>query len=212
MFDPELNKTFDHLTSGSDVLAWYGQNSGIEPIWTTNQKAGGGRKSAAEWIGANALFSNQAITTLQYNHSTPFTELIDRFIDMFTSEHDPINFGAIYFDQPDYTGHLYGPDSNEMDQELQNVDKTLGYLIEQLKSHHLFDKLNLIVTSDHGMTSISNRTAIDIDEYLDANTVSMYGSGVVKTVFLIQSRRFVTLGLVFARFKLSFNFSVFFFR
>ena len=82
MYDPELNKTFDHLTTGPDVLAWYGQHQGVEPVWTTNQKAGMNRKSAAEWIGVNAQFANQAVTAIQYNHSKPFNELIDQFIQM----------------------------------------------------------------------------------------------------------------------------------
>ena len=37
-----------------------------------------------------------------------------------------------------------------MKEKLIELDKNLEYLINELKSHHLFDKLNLIVTSDHG--------------------------------------------------------------
>ena len=40
-----------------------------------------------------------------------------------------------------------------MKEKLFELDKNLEYLINELKSHHLFDKLNLIVTSDHGSYS-----------------------------------------------------------
>ena len=47
----------------------------------------------------------------------------------------------------DFTGHLYGPDSPEIKAKLEEIDNILGYLIQQLNNHHLYDKLNLIITS-----------------------------------------------------------------
>jgi len=84
----------------------------------------------------------------------------------------------------DHTGHLYGPYSKEMEVKLQELDKTLGYLIEQLKTHHLFDKLNLIITSDHGMEAISNKTVIFLDKYVDTTLFDAYGSRACYSIFV----------------------------
>ena len=62
---------------------------------------------------------------------------------------------------------MYGPYSQQMKDKLESLDNVLGYLIDQLKSHHLFDKLDLIITSDHGMESISKEKTIFLDSYVD---------------------------------------------
>lgn len=100
MFDPVLNKTFNYSHRDVFTIEWFGQNKLVEPIWTTNQKAGGGRQSAAEWLGSNIVFNDQKIVSIDYNHTKPNRQLIDEFISLFTAETNPINFGAMYFDEP----------------------------------------------------------------------------------------------------------------
>jgi ectonucleotide pyrophosphatase/phosphodiesterase family protein 5 len=187
MYDPALNQTFDFASEKSQTKDWFGQNKATEPIWYTNQKNGHGRRSAAEWVGSHIQFGQEQVLNIPYNHSTPFNALIDQFIRLFTSnreEEEPINFGALYFDEPDHTGHLYGPYSPQMAAKLQEMDQTLGYLIAQLKEHHLFDKLNLIVTSDHGMEQISEETVIFLDKHIDTNLFSAYGSRACWSIFV----------------------------
>ena len=82
---------------------------------------------------------------------------------------------------------MHGPYSEEMRLKLLEIDDTLGYLIEQLKSHHLFDKLNLIVTSDHGMNTISNNTVIFLDSYINTNLFDAYGSRACYSLFVKKS-------------------------
>lgn len=71
-----------------------------------------------------------------------------------------------------------------MKDKLQELDGVLGYMIDELKYHNLFDKLNLIITSDHGMASISNKTAIFLDAYVDPNLFSGYGSKACYSIFV----------------------------
>ena len=77
--------------------------------------------------------------------------------------------------------------------KLEELDQTLGYLIEQLKSHHLFDKLNLIITSDHGMESISNKTVIFLDKHVDTTLFDAYGSRACYSIFVKKGKIFVFL-------------------
>ena len=99
MYDPILNKSFKYYSHESQTLEWFGQNNSTEPIWVSNQKNGDGRRSAAEWVGSGVKFTNDDIIDIPYNKSTPYKELVDKFIGLFTSD-QPINFGALYFDEP----------------------------------------------------------------------------------------------------------------
>jgi predicted AlkP superfamily pyrophosphatase or phosphodiesterase len=100
MLDRNLNKTFHYTSVESQTLEWFGQNKLAEPIWATNQRAGDGRRSAAEWIGASVVFNDQKIINIPFNRSTPYRDMIDKFVDLFVEDKEPINFGAIYYDEP----------------------------------------------------------------------------------------------------------------
>ena len=100
MYDPVLNKTFSYTSPDSQAIEWFGQNKLAEPIWITNQKGGDGRRSAAEWVGSNLKFNGEGVLNIPYNKSTPYKELIDKFMGFYTDEHEPVNFGALYFDEP----------------------------------------------------------------------------------------------------------------
>ena len=78
----------------------YGQNNVTEPIWATNQRAGEGRRSAAEWIGGGVTFNNQSIDYIPFEWGRDYYALVDQFIALYTREENPINFGALYFDEP----------------------------------------------------------------------------------------------------------------
>lgn len=184
MYDHHLKKTFSHLSNESQTFEWYGQNSKTEPIWIANQRAGQERRSAAEWLGAGIEFDNQSAIYIPYNGTKPYKQLIDEFIHLFTRNEEPINFGALYFNEPDHTGHLYGPYSKEMEEKLYSLDKTLGYLINELKKNDLFENLNLIITSDHGMEEISEKTAIFLDSYIDTDLFDAYGSRACYSLFV----------------------------
>jgi len=103
MLDRKLKKEFSHLSNESQTYEWYGQNKLTEPIWITNQKAGGSRKSAAEWVGGGINFEDQSPIYIPFNKSKPYNKLIDEFISMYANKTEPINFGAMYFDEPGLT-------------------------------------------------------------------------------------------------------------
>ena len=190
MYDPVLNEDFSLSASDKktvqnlDNFKWFAQNNITEPIWITNQKHSKSRLSAAEWIGSNLVIHGESIISVPYNQTRPFNDIIDEFIQLFTREEEPINFGAIYFNEPDHTGHMFGPYSKELAEKLLFCDSTLGYLIEQLKDHHLFDKINIIVTADHGMAQISEKNARFLDKYVDINLFNYYGTRSVWNLFV----------------------------
>lgn len=71
-----------------------------------------------------------------------------------------------------------------MAKKLKELDDDLGYLISQLKSHHLYDKVNMIITSDHGMESISEKTVIFLNEHVNTSLFDSYGSRACYSIFV----------------------------
>ena len=100
MFDPVLNKTFNYKMLEQHTFEWYGQNEQAEPIWTRNQRAGDGRRSAAEWPGSGVIFKEQNVLNILVNRTSNYFKLVDEFIALFTDEKSPINVGAAYFEEP----------------------------------------------------------------------------------------------------------------
>ncbi|KAM8777586.1 ectonucleotide pyrophosphatase/phosphodiesterase family member 5 [Rhynchonycteris naso] len=163
MFDPILNKSFslDNMTI-YDSEFW----EEATPIWITNQRAGH-TSGAAMWPGTDVRIHKSFPTHyMLYNESVSFEDRVAKIIEWFTSE-EPISLGLLYWEEPDDMGHNLGPDSPLMGPVISDIDNKLGYLIQMLKKAKLWDTLNLIITSDHGMTQCSEERVIELDQYLD---------------------------------------------
>jgi ectonucleotide pyrophosphatase/phosphodiesterase family protein 5 len=100
---------------------------------------------------------------------------VNQFVSWFLDEKSPINFGVLYFGQPDETGHEFGPYSNEIADLLKNIDYIVGYLVQKLKYVGLYDKTNIIITSDHGMDTASLDKSINLNDYVDITKFKSYG-------------------------------------
>ncbi|XP_006076213.4 ectonucleotide pyrophosphatase/phosphodiesterase family member 5 [Bubalus bubalis] len=163
MYDPILNKSFS-----LDDMDIYDSEFWEEatPIWITNQRAGH-TSGAAMWPGTDVkIHGNFPTHCMPYNDSVSFEDRVAKIIEWFTSE-EPINLGLLYWEEPDDMGHQLGPDSPLMGPVISDIDHKLGYLIQMLKKAKLWNVLNLIITSDHGMTQCSQERIIELDQYLD---------------------------------------------
>lgn len=161
MYDPEFNSTFDQANKEP---RWW--NYGGEPIWVTNQ-LNGGRTVSVFWPGDRVNISGMTATYHQpaYNGSFPNEDRIDLVVGLMSN--GSANLGILYFSEPDSTGHLQGPESNETANSIADCDEILGYLLEKLTEADLLDDVNIIVTSDHGMASVSSDQTVFLDEYVD---------------------------------------------
>ncbi|ETE56621.1 hypothetical protein L345_17668, partial [Ophiophagus hannah] len=92
------------------------------------------------------------------SNETEWRENIDIVMNWFAKE--DFDFVTLYYGEPDHTGHFIGP----------QIDRTLGYLLSAIEKHGLKDTLNVIITSDHGMTTVKKKP--EIQEILLNNTIS----------------------------------------
>ncbi|XP_070705889.1 ectonucleotide pyrophosphatase/phosphodiesterase family member 5 [Pempheris klunzingeri] len=164
MYDPVLNQSFSMETNSIYESQWWEE---AVPLWVTVQKAGG-RSGAAMWPGSDVkIHGTFPSQYLMYNASVSFETRVERIIEWFSApKEEAVDFGVLYWEEPDESGHNLGPQSSLMDVVIVGIDEKLGFLINELKKAGLFEKVNLIVTSDHGMTQLSTDNIIELDEYV----------------------------------------------
>lgn len=82
-------------------------------------------------------------------------------------------FLTLYFSAVDDAGHAYGPDSEQVADAIADVDQALAYLVAGLEQRSMFNTLNLIVVSDHGMAKVEQQQMIELDTLFDAKKAAL---------------------------------------
>ncbi|NWX26969.1 ENPP3 phosphodiesterase, partial [Notiomystis cincta] len=148
MYDVNLNAHFS--LSGEEKFKpawWQGQ-----PVWLTamDQKLKAG---TFFWPGSDVPIEGTYPTLYTiYNGSIPYEERILgilKWLDNAQSERPDLY--TLYIEQPDSSGHSFGPVSAGVIKALQAADQALGMLMDGLKQRNLHKCVNLIVLADHGM-------------------------------------------------------------
>ena len=75
-------------------------------------------------------------------------------------------FIALLIAEADFAGHAFGPESKQTELSVGLIDHYIGELIAGLKERDLYDKVNLIIMSDHGMSPSDPDKSIFLDDYL----------------------------------------------
>lgn len=168
MYDPSLNMTFSIETDSVYDPRWWDQ---AVPLWVTVQRAGG-RSGAAMWPGSDVkIHGTFPDRYLPYNGSVPFETRVQSVVEWFSAEEDEaVDFAVLYWEEPDEHGHMLGPESPLMDEVIADIDEKLGFLRNELRKAGLYEKVNLIVTSDHGMMQLSTEKIIELDEYVSRDS------------------------------------------
>ncbi len=166
MWDPDMNASFS-MKNSKDTRWWGG-----EPLWITAEKQG--QISATYfWPGSEVEIAERHPTySLRYDGKVPDTSRVDHvlhWLDLPARERP--TFITLYFSASDETGHKYGPDSDEMIKTIQHLDEIIGRLAGGLESRGIFDKINIIIISDHGMSKVDRQHIIYLDDYVDSTSV-----------------------------------------
>ncbi|XP_059180230.1 ectonucleotide pyrophosphatase/phosphodiesterase family member 7-like [Centropristis striata] len=134
-------------------------DNGSLPIWITAQRQGL-KAGSLHFPGTAATYKGETVKVRQveplfYDHSneTDWRLNVDKVVGEWFDQQD-LDFVSLYFGEPDITGHEYGPDSPERREMVQQVDRTVGYIRDKIQDHGLTDRLNIIITADHGMTTV----------------------------------------------------------
>ena len=152
-----------------DPMWWGG-----EPIWTAVRTAG--RVAASMfWPGSEApIQGHHPHFWHPFDATMPGVVRVDQvlaWLDLPAASRP--SFITLYFEDVDTAAHDEGPDSAAVRDAVGRVDGYLGRLVEGLDARGLLDRVNLVVTSDHGLAATSLDRVIVLDDYISLDDVEI---------------------------------------
>jgi len=182
-YDYEFKEVYK-IADKSKVLdaKWYK----AEPIWVTAERQ---NVIAASyfWVGSEAPIKGYLPSIVKaYDHNFPYLARVDSVMTWLQlPEEKRPHLVMLYFDEPDSDGHKYGPENPDLIPTIEYMDDILGYILDGIKKLDIADEINLVLVSDHGMTTISQDRIIYLDDHVpDMNALFSYGGGPVMQVRL----------------------------
>ncbi|MDP4535213.1 ectonucleotide pyrophosphatase/phosphodiesterase [Alkalimonas collagenimarina] len=165
MYDPEFDARFT-MSNSEEVgnSRWWGG----EPIWVTAEQQG---QIAATYFfpGSEAPIKGvRPSYWFPYDGKVPNRQRVDTVLQWLQlPEPERPRIISMYFSDVDAAGHAYGPESHQVRQALKSIDNEIGYLVAQLQQLGLFDHIDLLISSDHGMATVNQAQHIVIDQAFD---------------------------------------------
>lgn len=145
-----------------------GRFYGGEPIWVTAEKQG--VKSATYfWVGSEADVDG-FVPAFQkkYDHDFPFSQRIDSVVHWLSlPEAQRPHLVMWYMDEPDGSGHRFGPEGEDLKEVITRMDSLVGVFMHAIESLPHADEINIIVLSDHGMAQLSTEKRVFLDHFVD---------------------------------------------
>ena len=138
-----------------------------EPLWLTAQRQGL-HTAVFYWPGSDVAIDGHYPDLWHSYDEKPhltFTQRVDGIMLQLTAKKSPDLIMA-YFEEPDASGHSYGPQAKQTRAAVENIDSLLGSLWTRIGKAGLQDQVNLVVVSDHGMAWFTPSRQITVGRYL----------------------------------------------
>lgn len=145
-----------------------GKYYGGDPVWLT-AKHQGVKTATVYWVGSDVAIGGEHPTywrdyqTDQLDYPGRVNEIV-RLLSL--PEKDRPHLVMAYFEEPDRSGHSYGPMNRMTRRAMESMDLLLSNLWARIQQLPIAGQVNLIVTGDHGMTSVDPKRFVDIDDVL----------------------------------------------
>ncbi|MFH6964063.1 ectonucleotide pyrophosphatase/phosphodiesterase [Flavobacterium plurextorum] len=160
-YDAALNESFSLSSDAKSDSRYYGGN----PIWNLAEQQGV-KTASFFWPGSDIDKRNPSYFK-KYDGKIPYGARIDTVMKWLQlPEKQRPHLVTLYFDEPDHTGHNFGPSSAETKKAVIKMDSIMGAISRRLDQLEIGKKINLIIVSDHGMASISNDKKVAVLDYL----------------------------------------------
>ncbi len=170
-FAPELGRSFRLADREAvrDARFW-----GAEPIWVTAERQGI-PTAPFFWPGSEAAIGGVRPAYVRaFDPGMPDTARVRQVLEWLDLPpgRRP-RFLTLYTNVVDAAGHEFGPDAPETRVAIARADSLIGLLVTGLKARGLEGRVNLIVVSDHGMTSTSPQRVIHPDDFVARDAVEV---------------------------------------
>ncbi|TDO77794.1 alkaline phosphatase D [Flavobacterium chryseum] len=160
-YDSAMNESFSLSSNAKNDSRFYGGN----PIWNVAEQQG--IKTASFFWPGSDLDQRRPSYYKNYDSKIPYETRIDTVLKWLQlPEKQRPHLVTLYFDEPDHTGHNFGPLSPENKKMVIKMDSIMGELSRRLDQLTIGKQINLIIVSDHGMADISNDKKVAVLDYL----------------------------------------------
>ena len=175
MRDPDLpGRTFS-LGDRHEVMdrVWWDD---AEPIWVSAERQGLST-AVLFWPGSEAAVHGvRPRDWLPFEQSVSSRARVNIALGWFTTPpSDWPDFAAVYFDIVDTQGHLFGPNSPELEAALVEVDQAVEALVAGLTARGI--DADLVIVADHGMAETSPDRVVWLDDWIATDAVDSYTYG-----------------------------------
>ena len=145
-----------HLGSGKSEPHWL---RGM-PVWSWVE-AQGGIAATYFWPESDASWGGRLPTySLPYDKAAPYAARVGQVLDWLQlPDAARPHLVTLYFSLVDTAGHDFGPGSAEVAAAVNEVDRHIGDLWRGIEAMDRPD-INMLVVSDHGMTTVESDQAI----------------------------------------------------
>ncbi|RHJ78260.1 ectonucleotide pyrophosphatase/phosphodiesterase [Parabacteroides sp. AM08-6] len=152
---------------------------GGEPIWNTAEKQGV-RTASFYWVGSEyPVQGRQPSIWKPFDKSVPFSSRGDSVIAWLQlPEKVRPHLIMWYMEEPDAIGHAYGPESTETLKKVEELDSIVGRFFSKARKLDIFDKIDFIVLSDHGMATCVPEKFVNLNDYLPRDSFDYVFDGV----------------------------------
>jgi len=174
-YDPIFKTSF---SMSKDETVQDGRWWGGEPIWATAEKQG---QHAASYFfpGSEAEIAGRRPSYWKhYDGDVPNATRVDgvlSWLDLPVAQRP--TFIALYFSDVDHAGHESSPESREVAEAVAEVDRAIGRLVNGLNERGIYDQVNIIVVSDHGMAKLQPLDVVILDEKFHAENADQIAWG-----------------------------------
>lgn len=171
MYDPEFDAKFSlgNRAALQDSRWWEG-----EPIWVTAEKQQQ-ISGTFFWPGSEAAIAGVRPTYWKvYDDDFPNEARVDQvlaWLELPAAQRPTLI--TLYFSEVDNAGHRHSPEAPEVKTAVETIDALIGRLCKGLEARRVFNQVNLVVVSDHGMTVTTADRVIYLDDYLDLQQVEV---------------------------------------
>ncbi|XP_067667348.1 glycerophosphocholine cholinephosphodiesterase ENPP6-like [Haliotis asinina] len=185
MYDVTTGKTyspwFDNLTA-ADRSFMYDES---EPLWISAVKQDKG-VYMFHWVGCEVTIQGRQPTYCRPHTDVPtiadFRRDLDESMELFLNS--SADLAVVYHEKVDDYGHRYGPMTSEVNSAIEEVDKELGRMLKNFASHGLDDTVDVMIFSDHGMTTVSPSQVVNVSDVIPMSSVDVILNGYGSHVYI----------------------------
>ena len=152
---------------------------GGEPIWNTAEKQGV-HAASFFWVGSEyPIQGRQPSIWKPFDKKVPYSDRADSVVAWLQLPEDiRPHLVMWYIEEPDAIGHICTPDSSATLEKVEELDRVLNHFFNEARKLDIFDKIDFIVLSDHGMATYTPEKYVNLNDYLPRDSFDYIFDGV----------------------------------